>query len=254
MSWAARRRFIIVCILGGVVLAFVIILLIVTLYKTPSCSDGIQNQGEQGIDCGGPCPYLCTAQEQAPVVLFTTPIANGRGGTDVIASIENKNTTAAAKAVPYTITIYGSDQSLIKQVQGNVDLPPGATVSVFVPNIPTGQQTAATAFLAIDPSSPQWYTLATDPRILPAVSNTVLGGITNAPIITATLTNPSPTILTNIVVDVLVHAANGNVIAASQTLLQTIPGQGEATATWTWNSPFSSTAASIEVDPVIPLP
>jgi len=27
---------------------------------TPTCSDGIQNQGEVGIDCGGPCPTICT--------------------------------------------------------------------------------------------------------------------------------------------------------------------------------------------------
>src|SRR5690606_2026481 len=27
---------------------------------TPSCSDGIQNQGETGVDCGGPCPNPCT--------------------------------------------------------------------------------------------------------------------------------------------------------------------------------------------------
>ena len=25
----------------------------------PTCSDGIQNQGEGGADCGGPCPYVC---------------------------------------------------------------------------------------------------------------------------------------------------------------------------------------------------
>ena len=25
----------------------------------PTCSDGIQNQGETGIDCGGPCPAIC---------------------------------------------------------------------------------------------------------------------------------------------------------------------------------------------------
>jgi hypothetical protein len=25
----------------------------------PTCSDGIQNQGEFGIDCGGPCPFEC---------------------------------------------------------------------------------------------------------------------------------------------------------------------------------------------------
>ena len=27
--------------------------------STPTCSDGIKNQGEGGIDCGGPCPRRC---------------------------------------------------------------------------------------------------------------------------------------------------------------------------------------------------
>ncbi|OYT41540.1 MAG: hypothetical protein B6U86_02040, partial [Candidatus Altiarchaeales archaeon ex4484_43] len=27
-----------------------------TTVHYPTCSDGIQNQGEEGIDCGGPCP------------------------------------------------------------------------------------------------------------------------------------------------------------------------------------------------------
>lgn len=35
---------------------------------TPSCSDGIQNQGETGIDCGGPCP-LCVANSTKRVAL-----------------------------------------------------------------------------------------------------------------------------------------------------------------------------------------
>jgi hypothetical protein len=28
-------------------------------YAAPTCSDGIQDQGEQGVDCGGPCPKEC---------------------------------------------------------------------------------------------------------------------------------------------------------------------------------------------------
>ncbi len=31
----------------------------------PTCSDGIQNQGEAGIDCGGPCPFPC--EEEIPL-------------------------------------------------------------------------------------------------------------------------------------------------------------------------------------------
>ena len=30
-----------------------------TIDNTGTCSDGKQNQGEQGIDCGGPCPAIC---------------------------------------------------------------------------------------------------------------------------------------------------------------------------------------------------
>ena len=71
MSWAARRRFFILLIIGIIVVAFLTTVLISTFYKTPTCSDNVQNQSEQGIHCGGPCPYLCTALEQVPVVLFT---------------------------------------------------------------------------------------------------------------------------------------------------------------------------------------
>ncbi len=33
----------------------------------PTCSDGIENQGEGGVDCGGPCPIIC--EERPPIYL-----------------------------------------------------------------------------------------------------------------------------------------------------------------------------------------
>ncbi len=32
-----------------------------TIDNTGTCSDGIQNQGEQGVDCGGPCGNICAS-------------------------------------------------------------------------------------------------------------------------------------------------------------------------------------------------
>lgn len=33
-------------------------------YQAPTCSDGLSNQGEQGVDCGGPCaPCLCVSPD-----------------------------------------------------------------------------------------------------------------------------------------------------------------------------------------------
>ena len=35
----------------------------------PTCSDGIRNQGEEGIDCDGPCPWECP--EEIPLLKRT---------------------------------------------------------------------------------------------------------------------------------------------------------------------------------------
>ncbi len=254
MSWAGRRRFIILSILGAVVLAIAAVTIIATLHHTPSCTDGIQNQGEQGVDCGGPCPYLCSANENPPTVLFTALVGNGQGRTDVIAEIENKNTDAAAKNVPYTIALYNASHVLVRDISGSVDLAPGATVPVYLPGVESGTHTVTSAFLSIDPAEVHWYRLASDPRIVPQVSNVVVAATSTAPLITATLDNPSTDLLTQVLAIVLVHDERGNVIAASQTIVPTIPPLGSATATFAWNVPFQGTAITTEVIPVIPLP
>jgi hypothetical protein len=255
MSWAARRRLLILITLGAIVAAFIAIVSIATLYKAPSCTDGVQNQNEAGSDCGGSCAYLCVAQEHAPTVLFTQAFTdNTTGRTIVVASIENKNIDAAAKNVPYRVTVYGAQQTLIQSISGTIDLPPGATVTVFIPGIASGKQTAMSAFLDIDNPSIKWVTMTADPRIVPGVSNTVQGGSMDAPRIDATLVNGSVSVLANVQVVVLVRDARSNVIAASGTVVPSIPAQGNATATFTWNTVFPGVPASIEVVPIIPLP
>src|SRR3989344_3117613 len=116
MSWAARRRFFILLIVVAVSAVLVTTMFIATFTNAPSCTDGVQSQGEDGIDCGGPCAYLCTALVQPPTVLFTKAIQNGAGRIDVIAEVENKNADSAAKNVPYRITLHGTGQVLIQEV------------------------------------------------------------------------------------------------------------------------------------------
>ncbi|MDP2665787.1 MAG: hypothetical protein Q8P23_04135 [bacterium] len=253
MPWAARRRFFILLIIGAVIIAFLAIVLIATVSKAPSCSDGIQNQNEAGIDCGGPCAYLCTAQNQPPTVLYTQALEYGEGRTDVIASIENKNTTAAAKNVPYRITLYGKGQALVQEMTGTVDLPPGVSVPVYVSQIFSGKQAVIGAFLNVATSSVQWFSMTPNQRSMPLVSNTSQGGTLNDPRIQAILTNPTVNSFNTVRTIVIVHNKNGDVIAASQTVVPSIPAQGWAVATFTWNKAFSETPAAIEVVPIIPL-
>lgn len=255
MSWAARRRLIILLILGGIIAALVTIVSTFAIYESPSCSDNLLNQDETGVDCGGICPYLCTEQKQPPTVLFTQAFTDSTTGrTVVVASVENKNSAAAAQDVPYRITVYGAGQALIQSVSGTLDLPPGAAVPVFASNIASGKHTVTGAFLTIDSSAVRWFALEDDPRILPNVSNVIQGGTTSAPRIEAVLSNGSATTLTNVRAVVLVRNVTKELIAASETIVPRIPPLGTASAVFTWNEAFPDVPASTEVIPVVPLP
>lgn len=255
MSWAARRRLFILLILGAIITAFIAVLSIATFYKAPSCSDGTENQGEAGVDCGGPCSYLCAELLQPPTVLFTKAFTDKTTGrTVVVASVENKNNGAAARNVPYRVIVYGVNQTLIQTVSGTFDLPARATATVFIPGILSGKQTVASAFFDLDTSAVKWFRMTADPRIIPGVSNTLSSGTTDAPRIEVVLENGSSVALTNVRVVVLVRNAQKDVIAASQTIVPTIRPQSSASAIFTWNSAFSDIPASIEAVPIIPLP
>ena len=254
MSWAARRRFIILLTVGAAVATLVAIFGFTVFYHTPTCTDGTENQGEQGVDCGGPCPYLCTALEQAPTVLFTQPIENGNGRTDIVAMVRNNNLTAGAKNVPYRVALYDDQHLLLAQVGGTLDLPPGAAEPVYIPGVSVGKQKAANAFLSVDASAIRWFSLPADPRIMPTVSGTTVSGTTSTPRVVTTLGDPSATPLRGVRAFVFVYDRSENVIAASQTILPLIPSQGQAVATFTWSVPFPVAPASVQVIPIIPLP
>lgn len=254
MSWASRRRFIILLIIGAIAGALVTFFAFFTFTKAPSCTDGVQNQEESGIDCGGGCAYLCTDQQYPPTVLFTKALSNNEGRTDVIALLENKNANAAALNVPYRLTLFGSGQALIQEVTGFVDLPPGGTVPVYASGITSGKQTVTSAFLTIDSSSARWFTLSSTEVRTPRVLDMKQSGTSDTSRIEATLTNETTTPFTNTKVIVIVRDTNGTVIAASETLVPSIPAQDKATAFFTWNKAFSEVVGTIEVIPLPVLP
>lgn len=110
---------ILVIIVGG-------IYLLIRL-KSPSCSDGIQNQGEEGIDCGGPCPS-CPWQIQKDLeIIFTEAIETQDNYSDLIAKIRNPNKEFGAELFSYAFDLYDSQGSLIISKQGSSYILPQET-------------------------------------------------------------------------------------------------------------------------------
>lgn len=115
-------------IIGSV---FLIILLIIAglIYliikpSLPSCSDGIQNQGEAGIDCGGPCS-LCPWQLQKDLeVILAEAIKTQENYVDLVAQVRNPNRSFGAKAFSYIFNLYDSqDRQIISREGSSYILP-----------------------------------------------------------------------------------------------------------------------------------
>jgi len=83
----------------------------------PSCADGIQNQGETGVDCGGPCP-ACTA---------STPATAGQSCLDLQRTIPSapsgiywiKPTGVTAPFQVYCSMANGGGWTLVLQASSN---------------------------------------------------------------------------------------------------------------------------------------
>lgn len=250
-SWAGRMRFMIIGAISLVLVVLISVTAFAFMYRVPSCADQKQNQDEQGIDCGGSCSYLCTAQVTPPLEVFTRALTLPGGRTDVVAYIQNSNKTAEAKAAPYTLELYSADALVLRRIQGTVDLPAGSLVPIYV-RAATQGAVVARAFISFSPENVHWRN-PKKTHELPRVTESALieGG---TPRITARLVNEGFEPLYGVRAIAVVYDAFGTAIAASETLVPAISAQSSAPLTFTWNEPFSAPVSRFEIMPVVPLP
>lgn len=86
-------------------------------YSPATCFDQKQNQGEEGVDCGGPCA-VCQEELSKPAILWTKVFPVEENLYDLAAEIENKNINYGTGVLTYTFKIYDSQNNLILEKRG----------------------------------------------------------------------------------------------------------------------------------------
>lgn len=72
---------------------------------TPSCFDGRKNQGEEEVDCGGPC-QSCEIKRLAPISLLSAPqVLTAGNQTSIFFKLKNPNANYGAEFT-YQIDLY----------------------------------------------------------------------------------------------------------------------------------------------------
>ncbi|MBU1071422.1 hypothetical protein KKG65_03370 [Patescibacteria group bacterium] len=93
----------------------------------PSCFDLIQNQKEEGTDCGGPCQPCELINIKNIEVISIKVIANQGNFYDLAAKIKNPNQNYGSGQVPYQFELYDPQDNLIVQYSGLTYILPNQT-------------------------------------------------------------------------------------------------------------------------------
>jgi len=112
MNKYVKKQFII-----GFIYLIIIAIIIFGIYclvsrpSGPTCSDGIKNQNEDDIDCGGPCKK-CENIEEIKILdkEFIQTVANSY---DLVARIKNPNIYLGGEIINYKFSLYDESNQLI---------------------------------------------------------------------------------------------------------------------------------------------
>lgn len=106
------------------------------LKPAPSCFDGIKNQSEEGIDCGGPCAVSCSIKHVKSIetVGRILTFAPDQEHLSLLVQISNPNLDYAARNFFYTFSIYDNQGSVIQSFNGNSFVYAGEVKYILVPN------------------------------------------------------------------------------------------------------------------------
>ena len=213
-------------IYGGFYLA-IIILIGWGLYRlavpAPTCTDGIQNQGEEGLDCGAVCGKSCPVSLLPLATPSVQLVKYDNDDSDVVVQIDNPNAVYGASMVPYVLTITDASGNTLTTRHGTTFSNPLESHYLIFPLIGlTG--TPAKADLQLDASGVQWAALATQEGtgIEFAVRQDQLLPTASSLRYQADIVNNSKFDFNQVEVAVLLYDQVGKVIGVGSTVLSTL--------------------------------
>lgn len=215
----------------------------------PTCTDGIQNQGETNIDKGGPCVLLDERVLQPHAVLWSRGFFVRDGTYNAVAYIENPNETAGVEAAQYRFKLYDADNILIAERVGTTVIMPGGITPVLESRIDTGHRIVVhTYFEFITPLV--WKHMQNMSTVI-VINDKTTANTATAPQVSASVRNASVGTLRKVGFVAVVFDASGNAFAGSATALDSFEAETTSNLVFTWPDSFTSPVGHVDVIPVV---
>lgn len=240
MQWSQRRRVSIAVSIVLICASLTILGWYAFVYVPPSCSDGLQNQDERGIDCEGTCARMCVIPRVDAV--WSRAVKTADGVYHGVALIKNPEPSSSSTGLTYIMSLYDAGNILVAERRGSFDLTPGETRVIFEPNIITGERTPVRTLMKIDGGT--W--LRDEQRV--SLLRTLPGTVDSEKReLVATIENTTPTTITDIVADALLYDREGILVTASETRIPTLAARARQEVVFTWPDAFSRPISTSDI-------
>lgn len=239
-QWSIRRKRIILSIIVFILIFLVGLPIFFLFYQAPTCQDLVRNGDETGVDCGGSCQLLCTA-ESLPLILKGDPqVLRVRENTfEVVALIENPNTSGDVYRAGYVIKLYDALSAVpVKILEGETYVPKNANFVLFEGPFSLAEGTVPTrAILEWKEQSLIWRQNTLSVPELRA-GDLKFSREDISPRLDVNIENRSLENVSNVDLVAVISDRAGNIFAASKTFIDTLPAGAGASAVFTWPEPF----------------
>jgi hypothetical protein len=246
MSWASGRQskyFLGVLIFVGLVF---LVILYPTLTKAPTCSDGKQNGGEAGVDCGGSCRRVCNSQASEPIILWSRAFNITGSSYNLLAMVENQNKDAGIEQVSYEFKVYDTNNLLIGVRDGTTFIPPNQQFAIFEPRFDAGKaQVKSVIFQFTSPFV--WLKEAPTLQTMPIPVDHIAFSTTPTPTLTAQINNETIYTLPAFDVIAILYDANHNAINVSKTYITGMQSNSTAPLLFTWPNTLGETPVTQDI-------
>ena len=248
-SEGRKRTILSIIILALIVLVGVPVFFI--FYRAPTCFDSIQNGDETGVDCGGSCQLLCTA-ESLPLLTKGDPqIVKVRSNTfELVTLVENPNINAEIYRAGYVFKVYdATNLAPLRVIEGETYVPKGATFVVFEGPFTLGVGVVPTrvTFEWKDVSLTWQKNDGEVPELVARDMHPVRKDTT--PQLRPNIENLSLETVSNIDLVTLIFDETGSIFAASKTFIEMLSPGAITPVVFTWPEPIK-----IETDDICGFP
>lgn len=245
-SWRTRRK---IQYLTSV-FVFVAVIFSVPIYnflkKAPTCFDGTHNGDELGVDCGGSCILVCSADVRPVSVVWERAFTVTRGVVTAAAYAENPNFGLVAPEVPYRFQVFDAQNVLIAEKRGTTYIATDGAFVLFEGPLSGGERVPDHVAFTFDTLVP-WYRRSEAPPLLEVKRQELVA--TTTPRIEADIYNAAVTPLSNIEVIAVAYDRLDNALGVSRTFIDTLAALDMHTVTFSWPHAFSDDVARILVLP-----